>query len=225
MTRFPSSLNTLLFDWDGTISDTSVAGLEAFEKTFAELGYAITRSTYNQIYSPNWYSMYEAIALPRELWPKADDLWLYHYGQRQPHFVDGAGEVIAKLRHRGYRMGIVSSGTCSRVAREIEQLGLKELFEAIVCNEALVHKKPHPEGLEKGMAQMNCLPDSCCYIGDSPEDIQMGKNAGISTVGILSGYPTSRNLEAENPDLCLNSIRQMLQYFKGSESPGSKLSV
>jgi HAD superfamily hydrolase (TIGR01549 family) len=225
MTPLPTHLNILLFDWDGTLSDTAAAGLEAFQKTFADLGSPVSRETYERIYSPNWYLMYETLALPREVWPKADELWLQHYGHRLPHLVDGAGEVIRELKRRGYRFGVVSSGTCSRVYREIEILGLRESFEAVICNESIRHKKPHPEGLLLAMARMRCQPHSCCYIGDSPEDIRMGRNAGVFTVGVLSGYPTSRYLAAEKPDLCLESIQQLLDHFRGGSAEGTAVST
>lgn len=213
MKRSTDSINTLLFDWDGTLFDSATAGLLAFQKTFADLGISFTREFYESRYSPNWYAMYEALNLPKERWKAADELWLGHYGEQPPRLVEGASETILELRRRDLRLGIVTSGTERRVIREIEQLGLKSVFEAVICNEHIVNKKPHPEGLEKAMQQLACSPKSCSYIGDAPEDVQMGKRAGVFTVAVRSAYPTSRHLLKEQPDVHLESIKDLLLHF------------
>jgi len=213
MKRRTDLITTLLFDWDGTLYDSATAGLLAFQKTFADLGISFTREFYEASYSPNWYSMYEALNLPKERWESADELWLEHYGEQEPRLVEGAKETILDLCARGLRLGIVTSGTQRRVIREIEQLGLTPVFEAVICNEHIVNKKPHPEGLEKAIEQLACTREACSYIGDAPEDVQMGKRAGVFTVAVRSAYPTSRHLLKEQPDVHLESIRDLLLHF------------
>ena len=213
MKRPTDLINTLFFDWDGTLYDSATAGLLAFQKTFAELGISFTREFYEASYSPNWYAMYEALNLPKERWESADELWLEHYGEQEPRLVEGAKETILDLCARGLRLGIVTSGTQRRVIREIEQLGLTPVFEAVICNEHIVNKKPHPEGLEKAIEQLACSREDCSYIGDAPEDVQMGKRAGVFTVAVRSAYPTSRHLLKEQPDVHLEFIKDLLLHF------------
>jgi HAD superfamily hydrolase (TIGR01509 family) len=209
----PRSITTLLFDWDGTLFDSASAGFTAFQKTFADLGISFTHEVYETCYSPNWYAMYETLSLPKDKWKMADERWLEHYGEEPPKLVEGAGETIQALRDRGYRLGIVTSGTERRVAREIQQLGLSSTFEAVICNEHIVNKKPHPEGLEKAMLLLASAKEACSYVGDAPEDIRMGKNAGLLTVAVRSAYPTSKNLLSEQPDIHLDSIEEILLHF------------
>ena len=208
-----ASIDTLFFDWDGTLLDSERLGYAAFEKTFRELEIAFSIEDYESLYSPNWYTMYEALGLPRTRWQIADDLWIHHYGEELPKLVTGGMETLRKLERKGYRMGIVSSGTRSRVVREIDALQLTAAFRVVVCNEDMVNKKPHPEGLEKAMLQLSCPKQSCSYIGDSPEDILMGKSADVLTVGIRSAYPTHARLRHTNPDIYLESITELLLHF------------
>ena len=56
-----SSVDTILFDWDGTLLDSAPYALLAFQKTFGELGIALALNVYERIYSPNWYEMYQAL--------------------------------------------------------------------------------------------------------------------------------------------------------------------
>jgi len=213
MTNPTKTISALLFDWDGTVVDSAELGLTAFKKSFATLGIEFHQPTYEKTYSPNWYSMYEAMGIPKEKWEEADDLWMKHYGEQTVSIIQGAKETLLELRRRGYRLGVVSSGSDCRVASEIQQFGLVSAFEVVVCNEHMVNKKPHPEGLETAMRRLNVSEAECCYVGDSPEDIQMGKSASVLTVGVRSAYPTSWKVLDANPDIYLESLEQLTSYF------------
>ena len=208
-----SSVTTLLFDWDGTLVDSAQLGLTAFEQSFATLGVAFDHETYQKVYSPNWYSVYEAMGLPKDKWKMADELWIQHYGEQTAELVEGARETITELKKKGYRLGVVSSGSDCRVTREIRELGLDSAFEVIVCNEQMENKKPHPEGLETALQSLGCARQASCYVGDSPEDIEMGKRAQLLTVGVRSAYPTSWRLESYNPDIFLQSLTELSSHF------------
>ena len=213
MINSTSAIATLLFDWDGTVVDSAQLGLTAFKKSFAMLGIEFHQQTYEKTYSPNWYSMYEAMGIPKDKWDRADELWMQHYGEQTATLVEGAKETLFALKRKGYRLGVVSSGSDCRVGREIEQLGLASNFEVVVCNEQMVNKKPHPEGLETAMRRLNVSPTTSCYVGDSPEDIQMGKSANVLTVGVRSSYPTSWKVASADPDVYLESFAQLSKYF------------
>ena len=213
MTNSSPKISTLLFDWDGTLVDSAQLGLTAFEQSFAALGFTFDHEIYRAVYSPNWYSVYEAMGLPKEKWQRADDLWVQHYGEQTAQPVPHAQQTIRDLKQRGYRLGVVSSGSECRVAREIRGLGLDGFFETVICNEQMEKKKPHPQGLETAMRLLGCENEMTCYVGDSPEDIEMGKRAKLFTVGVRSGYPTSWKLESHQPDILIESLAELLNHF------------
>jgi len=206
-------ITTLIFDWDGTLADSAHLGLIAFQKTFADLGFAFPLEIYEAHYSPNWYSTYQALSLPRELWEKADALWLQHYGEQPAVLIDGVGETLSTLHANGYRLGVVTSGSESRVSREIEISVLKGLLDVIVCYEHVVNKKPHPEGLMLALKRLNSRAAETAYFGDTPEDIEMGKRGGVLTVGVRSNYPSSARLLSAEPDVYVENIVELTNYF------------
>ena len=213
MSQKTASINTLLFDWDGTLVDSAQLSLIAFEQSFATLGINFDREIYARVYSPNWYSVYEAMGLPPDQWQRADELWIQHYGEQNAQLVEGAKSTIAALKEQNYRLGVVSSGSVCRVTREIKESGVAEFFEVVVCNEQMENKKPHPEGLDTALRALGCTPEQSAYVGDSPEDIEMGKRAKMLTVGVRSEYPTSWKLESYDPDIFLKSFNELLDHF------------
>ncbi|HLE63224.1 MAG TPA: HAD family hydrolase [Pyrinomonadaceae bacterium] len=206
-------ITTILFDWDGTIVDSAQLGLTAFQKSFAVLGFPFPQHVYEKAYSPNWYTLYEAMGLPADKWNDADNLWLKHYGEQTAAMIEVAGNAILELQRKGYSLGIVSSGSTSRLAKEIENVGLGGVFQVVVCNEQMTRKKPHPEGLHTALHLLDCAAACACYVGDSPEDITMGKSAGVMTVGVRSSYPTSWRVAEAEPDISIDSLADIAEHF------------
>ena len=90
------TITTLLFDWDGTVVDSAQLGLNAFEHSFAALGVVFDHDIYARAYSPNWYTVYEALGLPKEKWQRADELWNQHYGGQTVHAAAAARQRLSK---------------------------------------------------------------------------------------------------------------------------------
>ena len=205
-------IRAVLFDWDGTLLDSAEAGLRTYERLFASYGIGFDRGRFAETYSPNWHLTYEKVGLPRDKWDEADSAWLEIYACEECDLVDGAREALALLETAGVRTGLVTSGTGSRVRRELARLGLD--FPAIVCAEDVGNRKPHPDALLAGLAKLEVVPAQAAYVGDTPEDVEMARAAGVFSVGVPGGFPTHNAVRAASPDLhaedLLNAIRSLL---------------
>jgi pyrophosphatase PpaX len=184
-------IDTVLFDWDGTLLNSAPSAFLVFQRTFRELGIDLRPEEYQSLYSPNWYRMYEALGLPPGLWENADRLWLRFNDEYPAALMPGALETVRALSDRGYLLGVVTSGSRSRVVREIGEHGLTACFRVVVCNEDILKKKPDPEGLNKAITALDRTHRECCYVGDTPEDILMGESAQVLTFAVEGGYPRS----------------------------------
>ena len=203
MTRFA----TALFDWDGTLCDSGASLYRAFEKLMADFGITFSLAEYQSVYTPAWYRMYEAFGLPRDSWLEADRRWGHHYYGEEPDLLPGARGVVDRCRAGGMRLGIVTGANRDRVHREFARLGLT--FPAIVCHEDVINRKPHPEGIERALSLLNAGVEGCCFVGDAPEDIEMGKRAGVFTIGVVTDYITRSRIERSAPDLLLENIEEL----------------
>jgi HAD superfamily hydrolase (TIGR01549 family) len=206
----PSSGNIrgVLFDWDGTLIDSYHADSSAYLAMFREMGIPWTLEDLARHYSPNWYRVYRAAKLPRARWDDADRAWRKQYAAHRPKLMAGALRVLKRLRAR-HQLGVVTSGDRDRVVRQLRLFQLTRLFAAYVCSGDTRYRKPHPAPLRLALRQMCLNPADCVYVGDSPEDLEMARRAGVRAIAVLGPFPTEARLRAAKPDLLLDSITEL----------------
>ncbi len=200
----------VLFDWDGTLADTAEASFRCYVRTFEAFAIPFDRDAYARTYSPNWYLTFRALGLAEEHWSDADARWLAHFAEERVALIDGARDVLESLNARGVATGIVTSGGRERVSRELEGRGLASHIHACVYGCEVAEKKPHPEGLLLALERLEVAAHEAVYVGDSPEDIEMARGAGVRSVAIPGGYPNRDALLAAKPDVILESLRALL---------------
>jgi len=209
----------VLFDLDGTLLDSRTSHYRVYQHVFADLGIQFDHAVFTRYYSPNWYLLYERIGLPRDRWPEADQLWLRHYEQETPGPRTGAGQVLAVVKGSRRALGLVTSGERARVERDLDRLGWVALFDAVVCGGDAPRMKPHPDPLRLALSQLNLSPRAAVYVGDTIEDVQMGKAAGTATVALAGGFSSHETLSGERPDILLDSLDELIPLMILTASP------
>ncbi len=215
--RKNKNLEGVLFDWDGTLIDSYAADSSAYMAMFREMGIPWGLEELAKHYSPNWYRVYRAAKLPRARWDDADRAWRKQYAKHSPRLIAGARQVLARLG-RVHHLGLVTSGDRDRVTRQLREFQLTRLFAARVCSGDTPEKKPHPAPLQLALRQLRLEPSSCVYVGDSPEDLEMAKSAGVRAIAVLGPFPTEKRLRAARPAYLLESIRELPGVLKSLAS-------
>ena len=205
--RKTQSIQGVLFDWDGTLLNSYEADTAAYLAMFRKMGIPWGIEELERHYSPNWYRVYRAAKLPRSRWDDADRAWREQYASHKPKLLTGARRVLTRLRTR-HELGLVTSGDRKRVARQLREFRLTEVFSARVCGGDTIRRKPHPEPLQLALRRMELEARNCLYVGDAPEDLEMARRAGVRAIAVLGPFPTEKRLRAAKPELLLESIEQ-----------------
>ncbi len=207
-------LRAVLFDLDGTLLDSLSSQYAVFTRVFEHLGMRFDETAYRAHYSPNWYILYERMGLPRERWADADRLWLEHYAREAPRAMGGADEAIAAARDGGRAVGLVTSGDRSRVERDLQRVGWERTFDIVVCGGDVAEGKPKPAPLLYALARLGGTAAETAYVGDTTEDVEMGKAAGTLTVAVASGFSTREALAAVSPTHLCDSLQEVVSLLR-----------
>jgi HAD superfamily hydrolase (TIGR01549 family) len=214
MTR-PNPLRAVLFDWDGTLVDTSEASYRCYVRMFTEFGIAFDRETYASTYSPDWYHTFRCVGLPQERWADADTRWLAHFAEETIALIDGAREALELLARHGVKVAIVTSGSRPRIERELAAHAVAHHFQHVVCGDDGHRRKPHPDALHAALETLNIAPHEAAYVGDSPEDVMMARAANVFAVAVPGPYPNREALRAAGADVVSDDLARAIETLVG----------
>jgi pyrophosphatase PpaX len=203
----------VLFDWDGTLIDSYHADSQAYLAMFRELGLLWGIEELTRHYSPDWYTVYRAAGIPEERWDEADRLWRASYVKHPSKLIRGARRILRQLG-RERKLGLVTSGDRERITRQLREFELTRMFRVRVCGGDTLEKKPHPGPLLAALRKMKLAPEGCVYVGDTPEDLQMARAAGMRAIAVLGPFPIEDRLRAAKPEFLLESLTDLPALLK-----------
>ena len=132
----------------------------------------------------------------------------------QTRLLPGIVDALHGLRARGYRMGIVTRNSTVAVRRILGDVALP--MEVLLCREDVEHPKPHVDHVHRALRVLEAPPARAVMVGDHPTDIQMGRDAGMATVAVLTGQTGEDALRAAEPDLLLPSALELEDWLVAS---------
>ncbi len=204
-------IKAILFDIDGTLLDTSEFILQAFEHSLKQGGITgVTRTHIAQEMGPPLFEMYQLLAPgknPEEFVRAHRDFQSKKLHLSTPF--SEAQEVLQKIHEKGVKIAAVTSRSNENSVKTLELADIKEYFEIIISFEDVKKHKPDPEGILMALQYMNIRPVDAIMVGDTHVDIEAGKNAGTTTVGITHGI-RGDEVKTSSPDYVITSLPELL---------------
>ena len=107
---------------------------------------------------------------------------------------DGIPDLLSALSARKIQTAVLSNKPHDMTCRVIEGLFPNHHFSKCFGQRAHVARKPAPDGALEIANALEINPSEILYIGDSGVDMQTGTAAGMTTVGVLWGFRSEREL-------------------------------
>ena len=200
-------MGLLLFDFDGTLAETSKISEMATMDVFEQFGYPaptlaqlqndrgkphIVKFTGYLSKALSEKEMATFMAAFWEIYEKYEQLLLEPY--------DLARESLEELKGNGHHLGVVSNKASKALLRNLAAVDLLDLMDVVIGSDNVDQYKPNPEGIYRAWEEIPTDREDTLMIGDTIYDMQMGKLAEVRTIGITWGGSSCGQLLAENPD-------------------------
>lgn len=209
-------LKNIIFDFDGTLADTSKLIVATMQKSIQD--YGLPYRNEDEIKATIGVRLEE---IPSILWPSFKDLGKPFASIYRDNFevlkykilitlFPGVKETLSELKRQDLQMAIATSRSHRSVEELAEQLGIKECFKYILGGDDVSEGKPNPESVYKIINDMGWQPENTMMVGDMSVDILMGKNAGVRTCGVAYGNGKVTELEEAGADYIISNFHQLI---------------
>lgn len=184
-------IKAILFDLDGTLTDTEKYYQSAWPDALAHFGYEMTPEKPLELRSlgrpfvlekfKEWYGDDFDYWAVREYRKGLIEEILRKYGiPLKP----GAKEILAWLREQGVFVALVTANDKERAERYLKKIQLFDYFNAVVCADMVEKGKPAPDIYAYACKTLNIAPEETFAIEDSPNGCRSAHGAGCNVIMI-----------------------------------------
>jgi pyrophosphatase PpaX len=209
-----TTIQTVLFDLDGTLIDSIQLILDSYRHTLAAHGLSPRpdEEWLRGVGTPltaqfaEWkedQQQFQALLATYREYNLANH-------DRMVQVYPGIVDVVQAIKAAGRQTGLVTSKNRPGAIRGLKLVGLEPLLDVLVCADEVTNAKPHPEPVEKAVALLGADKASTVYVGDSIHDMLSGRAAGVRTAAVLWGPFGRSHLEAAKPDYWLETPADLL---------------
>lgn len=206
----------ILFDWDGTIGRTLDIWSNALKDTLDKHGYSFEEgiSANYELFRVRFQHLgdhvlddiiKEALAISKRNIPSVE---LY----------ERSVEVLTILHERNIKLGLVTTSVHSDIDPLLENFGMRQLFDVVVCGDDTIQQKPDADPIIVAMKSLDAIKLKTIMVGDSDKDILAAQNAGVDSVLF---YPPEhrkfhdiQDLKNLEPTYIINELREIIDIAR-----------
>jgi phosphoglycolate phosphatase len=207
----------LVFDWDGTLLDSTGAIVDAVQAACRDLDQPEPSDEHaRQVIGLGLADVlrHSVPNLPDDRFPQIVERYRYHYLSRDNELslFAGAFDLIARLHASGFLLAVATGKSRQGLDRALSYSGLGIYFSASRCADECF-SKPHPQMLDELMVEFAVPPERMLMIGDTTHDLQMAINAGVAGIAVDYGAHSAEMLDALSPLARLHTIVDLAQWL------------
>jgi len=211
--------NTILFDLDGTLTDSGEGIEKSAQYSLSRFGIQIQDPlALRHFVGPPLTESFRLYGIPESEMNHAIGWFRERYsavGVYENKLYPGIRELLEFLRSRGYTLAVATTKVEDMAHEVLRYFGIEQYFKAVVGG------TPDGSRFEKWdvinetlkVLGMENRRDEVLYIGDRKHDIIGARKSGIASVGVLYGYGSYQELTAEKPSAVINTVEDIGRWL------------
>jgi phosphoglycolate phosphatase len=213
----PKQFDLIVWDWDGTLANSTAMITNAILKAAEQVGLPeISAQAASNIIG---LGLREAIEILYGDIPAQQAQALatqystnYYAGESEIPLFLGAADTIKALRLKGFKLAVATGKGRRGLNLALDHCGLTKQFHATRTVDECF-SKPHPQMLDELMDHLVVLPERTLMIGDTSYDLHMAQNAGVSSIGVTYGAQAPDQWQHLNPIQQFNDFTSLSRWL------------
>ena len=215
---FLENVEAILFDFEGTLVDLQWNLQGAVKETLEML--ETLRFPIGRLQGMKYSTlMLEAVRMAQEIGQSADRVRekigaIYDRFDEDAlmrwHLREGSKDLLSVLKTKGIKIGLVSNVGRKALEKALLKLDLRPFFNVVVSRNDVQSMKPSGEGLRLALSRLRVMSDKALYVGDSSDDIQAAKAAGVKIIVIMDNENSKAELLSAGPDQLIYHFNELL---------------
>ncbi len=126
--------------------------------------------------------------------------------------IPGVAEALENLKEN-FKLVVISNSIHAEIIAILQAAGLKQSMFSAILGHGDIHSKPDPDIID--MVEEKADGEVIWLVGDTTYDIELGNNAQIRTIAVLTGVHDVKKLGTAKPTITIESVALLPDYFSG----------
>ncbi len=209
-------LKLVIFDLDQTLINTLPRFYRIFNLALEHFGgKKIDWNTFMKDYEEDTLNRHVPVE-PKEFW----DYFLSHYNDimcEKDRLIYGAEDVLKFLKEKGINV-VITTGRMvppREVWDELRRFGIDKYVDFVYTRlDGYGDGRRRTELIREAMKKFNASKDETMLVADYWPDMQSGREVGIFTIGVLTGFESEEKLRKNGADVVIPSVKDLIDVIK-----------
>ena len=210
--------DTILFDLDGTVTDSAPGVMNSFHYALSKFGIEPeSHDELKKVVGPPLRYSFRDYGVTDEQFPRVFEAYLSYYlprGIYENSVFPGMEELFRRLRAAGKRLVIASSKRQDGVDTVMNYFGLARYFDFLGGSDESVGRVTKADTIRYIIDTLPITDISAAIlVGDRKYDVEGALPFGLKTVGVLHGYGTEEELRAAGAAYIVKDAWELMDFF------------
>ncbi len=208
----------VVWDWDGTIMDSTPTIVQCIQQACRDLDFPVPEdSIASHVIGLGVHDSLRRVvpSIDPAHFPKLVDRFRFHYlaKDHELHLFQGMRELLEDLKTQGFMLGVATGKPRRGLDRSLRHHQLGHIFhDTRTADESF--SKPHPGMLLDLSDSLQVPVRKILMIGDTTHDLEMAQAAGVDGVAVTYGAHPADALRSANSLACLDNVKELANWLE-----------
>lgn len=187
--KLAENVRAVIFDLDGTLTDTEKYFQRAWAEAGERLGFTLDREKTLALRSlgmpfadEQLKAWFGASFRPAEIKALCHDIFNSIVRENGVELKPGAEKLLAWLKENGFVIALATAGSADRARKQLTETGVIGYFDKLICSNMVSSGKPAPDTYLHACEVLGVMPKEAIAVEDSPNGVKSAYSAGCAVI-------------------------------------------